>query len=709
MKSVFKTEILLIFGIISALLLLITNNHNLSLGNTDKSSYDIKLKVSKISGKIHINGSSDWIDFQSAGNCTGQGTYSDPYVIEDLVIDGGGSGDCITIENSNAYFRIENCTVFNSGWDDSGIRLSYVNNSQLIDNNCSSNYYGIFIYSSKNNTIMGNTADYTADGIRLSSSDNNTILGNNLSHNNFSGIHLFNCEKNNISNNVMNKCGLFISSSISGSIYGKFHINELYSHNIDTTNLVNEKPLYYYVNKTNLNSNNFTNAGQIILVNCSKSLISNSNVSYSSMGISLFYSKNNSILGNFANYNRYGIFLYECRNNTISNNQIKFNSYGLFLNSSNNNEISGNSANYNGYGISLYECSNNTISGNLANNNIYGWGGAGIFIYGFNNVILLNSANNNGEYGIGVWGDKNLISGNVASYNSGIQIVDPYFGVHIYGGIGIYLVGSNNTILENTANNNNENGIRILFKSYYNTILDNTASNNNWNGISLQDCDNNKISRNTVNINEENGIFLRECYNNTISENDVNFNGNHGINLHSSDNNIILKNTVTNNNNYGIYLEAYSAVGCYNNTILGNIVENNQYGISLEICHNNDILDNIVHSNSQNGIHLYQSDNNNILNNNVSYNGANGLFLSQSDTNLIAGNSFIDNKICIVEINCQGNIFENNYCEEQPSNGSKDSGNNLIILIAILSFVALFGTISIIVILLYKKQTKVEN
>lgn len=45
-------------------------------------------------------------DAKTAGICTGQGTYSDPYVIQDLVIDAGESGSCILIENSNDYFKI---------------------------------------------------------------------------------------------------------------------------------------------------------------------------------------------------------------------------------------------------------------------------------------------------------------------------------------------------------------------------------------------------------------------------------------------------------------------------------------------------------------------------------------------------------------------------------------------------------------------------
>lgn len=66
------------------------------------------LKFSKISGPISITSNSGWANAAVTGICTGSGTYSDPYVIEDLVIESGGSGAGIWISSSNVYFKIEN-------------------------------------------------------------------------------------------------------------------------------------------------------------------------------------------------------------------------------------------------------------------------------------------------------------------------------------------------------------------------------------------------------------------------------------------------------------------------------------------------------------------------------------------------------------------------------------------------------------------------
>jgi parallel beta-helix repeat protein len=292
-KTKKKIPVVIIFGIIFSFSLqsnFIINFTQIFSHKSSKYSDEINLditnlKASKISGKIHID--NNWSAARDAGICTGNGTYSVPYIIKDLVIDGEGSGSCILIENSNVYFKIENCTVYNSGAssNDAGIKLSHVNNSQLIDNNCSTEGDGIGLRNCYNNTILGNVAIYNGDnGIIILGGDENFISGNIISHNGDNGISIFGTNntisnntifdnirngivlggrKNMVSENAMVKCGLLLTSQ-----------EGLSSHNIDTTNLVNGKPLYYYVNKINLGSDNFTNAGQVILINCNESSIS---------------------------------------------------------------------------------------------------------------------------------------------------------------------------------------------------------------------------------------------------------------------------------------------------------------------------------------------------------------------------------------------------------------------------------------------------
>ena len=226
-----KTLILLTIGLLFVLLPIMIVNHsfmpgksNTSLGHSDETNLDNEnLRISAVSGKIHIINNSGWVAFKSAGNCTGNGNYSEPYVIEDLVIDANNNGSGILIDNSDVYFRIENCTIYNSrGYPSAGIKLSNVINAQLIDNDCSSNDDGIELRYSSNNTISGNTANNNYwDGIYLYRSNNNTISGN-TADNCYSGISLQSSLNNNISGNTAknNNYGIELEYSDYNTISG---------------------------------------------------------------------------------------------------------------------------------------------------------------------------------------------------------------------------------------------------------------------------------------------------------------------------------------------------------------------------------------------------------------------------------------------------------------------------------------------------------
>jgi parallel beta-helix repeat protein len=284
MKSNAKLKIIIFFtlGILFVLAPKITINPNLITGNNNVINLDNgNPKISKLSGKIHIINNSGWVDFRNAGNCTGSGIYSDPYVIEDLEIDGRDSGNCILIENSNVYFKIENCTVYNAGWgSDAGIRLLNVNNSQLIGNDCSSSYLGIDLSNgSYNNTITGNIVNNNGGGIHLFISDNNTISGNTVNNNLWSGVYLLGSNYTIISENTMN----------GNDMHG---IQLLGSNN-------------------NIISGNTMNDNNMI-------------------GIRLESSNTNTISGNTANNNIYGIWLFISSYNTISGNNLIGNDECIF-------------------------------------------------------------------------------------------------------------------------------------------------------------------------------------------------------------------------------------------------------------------------------------------------------------------------------------------------------------------------------------------
>lgn len=203
MKSYLKIiPILIVFEIIFAYSTIIDSN--LHFYNNRISIDNDNLRSAEVSGKISISGNYEWDLFKTAGNCTGEGTYSNPYVIEDLIIDGGGSGNCIEIQGSNVFFRIENCTLCNSGPSDHGIDIYSVSNGQIINNDCFSTYGGILVSYSNNNTLFGNRVNNNDRyGIRVSYSNWNNVSGNTVNKNGVEGIRIGWSNNNTISNNIV--------------------------------------------------------------------------------------------------------------------------------------------------------------------------------------------------------------------------------------------------------------------------------------------------------------------------------------------------------------------------------------------------------------------------------------------------------------------------------------------------------------------------
>ena len=101
------------------------------------------------------------------------------------------------------------------------------------------------------------------------------------------------------------------------------------------------------------------------------------------------------------------------------------------------------------------------------------------------------------------------------------------------------------------------------------------------------------------------------------------------------------------------------------NTILGNIISFNNYGIRID---NNTIYNNIqdnTFSHNQNGIYFYHSSYNNITGNTITYNSGNGIDIQYScDNNFISNNTILFNGRNGIFILYSGNnnVTSNNVC-----------------------------------------------
>jgi parallel beta-helix repeat protein len=268
---------------------------------------------------------------------------------------------------------------------------------------------------------------------------NHIVTGNNIANNNY-GIRLSYTSNNMLRNNQMNdnNVSLSITYSQQGDVIS-------FVQDIDTSNTVNGKPVYYWVNQQNKAVP--PDAGYIGLINCTNILVQNLELTGDSQAVIMVLTTDSTITrNNITNNGDQGIYLYKSSDNSITENTIK-NSIedGVHLWYSSNNIISGNTITTNNQsGIYLYGSTLNSINGNnITLNN----GGIHIYSSSTNNSIVGNTVTENTEYGVNLdWANDNFVSENyIAKNGKGILVLD----------------SSQNKIIGNTIKENDGWGIRL--------------------------------------------------------------------------------------------------------------------------------------------------------------------------------------------------------------------------------------------------------
>jgi len=547
----------------------------------------------------------------------------------------------IYLSNSSRNI-IANNTAKENG--NNGIYLVDSNNNRVTDNDASNNVNnGIFLESSNNNEIRNNVANSNHDeGIELWVSRENIIANNTAKSNGNNGIYLSESKNNKLTGNIMVENGIIIR----GDSLSQF------LHEIDESNTVNGKPVYYW--KDVERGKVPEGAGQVILVNCSNVIVENQNLNDASDGIEVAFSIHSSIKGNNCTYN---------------------NGAGIYIHYSKNNSITGNNCSYNKEGIKLYSSSNYST---LVNNTVSSNNDHGIYVSTSNfNIIAENTIADNDDWAICLCYESNYnrIENNTISNNAG--------GVSI----GCYDPSSHNIVSDNVITGTIKLGAISIYKkaSNNNTILHNTVLNNTIEGIHLDNTRYNIVKNNTA-LNNRHGIYLKQSTKNIIENNTAlnNYGGGGcgGITLDSSNSNTVDNNIVSNNYYNGIYLSS-----SINNTVGNNIASNNSYGIYLSSSRNNTIKNNSANSNDRTGIFLFESstnnritsnnassnnragitlgslcNNNTLKNNEASFNEYFGMILFASDYNDITGNYASSNNGAGISLGslCSNNTLKNN-------------------------------------------------
>jgi len=192
-----------------------------------------------LDGPIIIDGNDEWASIAALNDwCNGSGVKVDPYIIQNVSINGTASASCFEIKNSNVYFIIRTCVIYNAkGLSYAGIRLWHVSNGVIANNTIIDNGYGISIEESNSIAISGNSIMRNERGVWITWSSYCKILGNNITMNwpdspgweygialRIMGGGSNTILKNNIQNN---QNGIFLQDSKNNLVYYNYFINDI--------------------------------------------------------------------------------------------------------------------------------------------------------------------------------------------------------------------------------------------------------------------------------------------------------------------------------------------------------------------------------------------------------------------------------------------------------------------------------------------------
>ncbi len=653
------------------------------------STTSITVEAYTIHEPILIDGDADFAVQAASEGWPGNGSAGNPYIIEGYDINASSAYGTygIEIRSTTAYFVLKDLKI---EYAYQGIHLYNVSNAKIENCTLRSNGFGIYIESSNNNNIVDTNISNNGDGIYIVSSSGNDIIGNTVALNYYRGIQLSHSSGNNLTDNLMIGNGIVILGDL---------LEHWNTHDIDTSNMVNGKPIIYMKNRTG--SMIIPDAGQIILSNCTGVKIEDQEISNVSVGIEVGFSFKNVINGNKIHSNKmYGIYIQNCSGNVIEGNDIYSNNYfGIYITNSVGDNVIGNNMTNNSDGLGVLYSTGITITGNSISLNddsgirvAYSFGNNikdnrmienGIFIEGnlldhwnTHNIDISNTINSKPVH---YWKNR---TGGVVPLGAGQVILANCTNVRIENqeltncsvGIGLGF-SSNNSIIGNTIKSNSEYGI-FLRNSHRNNLTDNNVSLNDRWGIHLSySCENN-IKDNSIYSNHYNGINLDFSNRNNITGNNISSSHDAGIDLFHSNENDISENNVFSNALYGIHI--YSSDG--NRIAFNNAFSNNWDGINLyDSCENN-IWGNNVSSNEGSGIELYKSSNNTITSN-IATTNPYGLSLDSSSYNYVTSNILSKNRlgISLHRSSSTNHIISNNITSNSGCGISLDSssGNNI--------------------------------
>jgi parallel beta-helix repeat protein len=319
--------------------------------------------------------------------------------------------------DSSSNNLITECTII--GCTTRGINFASSNSNIISRNNITSNGYAVAPFqdstSSGNlfteNTFTGNDFALTSNGGGMTVISNNTfidndnailwlsgpsqILGNTFRNNN-QAIYISGSGNTLKNNRMTNNTKSLAVGGLLPSDYGSSNTVNVLVNDIDASNIVDGKPIIYWVNHHNEKVPD--NAYCAILVSCNNITIQNLTIATNTQGIVLVSTTDSTVKGNTVTANDYGIGVFGGSQNILTENIITGNRVGMRIGDSTDNLVTNNSFVENvGFGIVFTgtQTKNILIRNNFINNQV----GSGYLQVSIDKMYGLGLGN--------VWNDSN--------------------------------------------------------------------------------------------------------------------------------------------------------------------------------------------------------------------------------------------------------------------------------------------------------------
>jgi parallel beta-helix repeat protein len=322
--------------------------------------------------------------------------------------------------------------------DNGSLGIGFIDRSEnnTFENNQVSNHSRLGIYlNSDSNRLMGNKITGNSEGIFLDSCHKNSIVKNSISENKKNGLWVYKSNGNTLKENSFRTnatevtsendfYGLMIEAS-SGNLlkdnlladngynFGLFGWEDQdFNNDIDTSNLINSKPILILRDVNNRVVDSSSSASTIYCLGCHQVTIKDLNLEKQLAGVFLRKSRECKIENVRAGDNLIGIYGQFSTTNTIEDVISSNNRFGILLSPLNGcqNEI----------------CQANLIKGSSLAKNYYG------FYYNTNETKVIGNTLTENEYGVWIQGPNGLVRNNTFSGNqTGITAGDSK-GTHIY-------------------------------------------------------------------------------------------------------------------------------------------------------------------------------------------------------------------------------------------------------------------------------------